>query len=112
MSGLLETQEIVNDLFNATAKTLKLAGAANMGHNQVAASTDAATLVAARAGRRSVTIKNLDAAIVVYVGKATVTAGNGMPLKAGESISIDWTGLIQVIAASGTPTVAYLETYD
>lgn len=87
-------------------------GAANLNNGQVAASVTAATLVAARSTRRSVTIKNLDAAITVYIGKATVTAGNGMQLKAGESISVDTTALIQVIAASGTPTVAFMETYD
>lgn len=87
-------------------------GAASIASAQAAASTSAATLVASRATRRSVTIKNIDPAITVYVGPATVTSGNGMQLKAGESISIDWVGLVQVIAASGTPTVAYMETYD
>lgn len=87
-------------------------GAANQASGQVTTSTSAATLVAARATRRSVTIKNNDASIVVYIGPATVTSGNGMPLKGGESINIDTTALIQVIAASGTPVVAYYETYD
>lgn len=87
-------------------------GAANQASGQVATSTSAATFVAARATRRSVTLKNLDAVITVYVGPATVTSGNGMPLRAGESISIDTVALIQVIAASGTPSVAYYETYD
>lgn len=87
-------------------------GAANYANGQVAASTSAATLVAARATRRSVTIKNTDGAITVYIGAATVTAANGVPLKAGESIAVDTTALIQVIAASGTPSVAYMETYD
>lgn len=87
-------------------------GAANMANGQVAASTIAATLVTARATRRSVTILNMDAAINVFVGVATVTAANGLRLAAGQSISIDSATLIQVIAASGTPSVGYLETYD
>lgn len=99
-------------LWLTTAIQIKPTGAANIATGQVAASTTAATLVAARATRRGVLIKNLDAAIKVYVGPATVTAANGMELKAGESFVVDWTGLIQVIAASGTPAVAYLETYD
>jgi hypothetical protein len=90
----------------------KQVGAANLDNGQVAASTTAGTLIAARATRRSATIKNTDAAITVYVGKATVTAANGMEIKAGQSINIDTTALIQVIAASGTPSVAYIETYD
>lgn len=87
-------------------------GAPSYANNQVAASTTAGTLIAARATRRSVTIRNTDATITVYIGAATVTAGNGMPLKAGESINIDSVALIQVLAASGTPAVAYIETYD
>jgi hypothetical protein len=78
----------------------------------VTASGTPGTLVAARATRRYVTIKNLDAAISVYVGAATVTAGNGMPLKAGESVSLDCTVLVQVLAASGSPVVAFIEVYD
>lgn len=91
---------------------MALRGAANMANGQVTTSTTAATAVAARATRRSVTIKNTDTSITVYIGIATVTSSNGMPLKAGESISIDTTALVQVIAASGTPVVAYVETYD
>lgn len=87
-------------------------GAANIATNQVALSVTAGTLVAARATRRSVMIKNLDPSIKVYIGPATVTVANGMELKGGESVSVDWVGLIQGIAASGTPTVAYMETYD
>ena len=83
-----------------------------MANGQVATSTAAATLVAARATRRSVVIKNMDTTITIYIGVATVTAANGLPLLPGESVSIDWVGLIQAIAASGTPTVAYAETYD
>lgn len=87
-------------------------GAANFANGQVAASTTAATLVAARATRRSVAIKNTSTTITVYYGAATVTNANGVELKPGESQSIDTTALIQVIAASGTPVVAYVETYD
>lgn len=92
--------------------TVKPTGAANTANGQVTASTTAATLKAANATRRSISIVNTDTAITVYVGIATVTTGNGFPLKAGQSISIDNIGLIQVIAASGSPVVAYLETYD
>lgn len=87
-------------------------GAANVATGQVASSTTAGTLLAARTTRRGATFKNLDSSITVYIGPATVTAGNGMQLKAGESISVDTRALVQVIAASGTPTVAYIETYD
>lgn len=87
-------------------------GAPNYANGQVATSTTAGTLIAVRATRRSVTVVNLDSAITVYIGAATVTSSNGFPLRAGQSISIDTTALIQVISASGTPTVAYMESYD
>ena len=87
-------------------------GASTLANGQVAASTTAGTLVASRATRRRVTIKNTDGTITVYVGIATVSAANGMPLLAGESITFDTTALVQVISASGTPTVAYVEEYD
>lgn len=87
-------------------------GAAHEANSQVTASTSAATLIAARATRRSCLIKNTDATITVYIGAATVTAGNGMPLKAGESVSISAVTLVQVIAASGSPVVAVFDEYD
>lgn len=86
--------------------------AANLDTNQVTASTTAGTLVIARPTRLSVLFRNLDAAISVYVGKATVTAGNGMLLRAGESVVFSSVGLIQVIAASGNPVVAYADEYN
>jgi hypothetical protein len=87
-------------------------GAANVAVAQTTTSTSAATLVAARATRRGVYIRNFDTSISVYIGPATVTSSNGMLLKAGESIFLTWVGLIQVIAASGTPVVGTVDEYD
>lgn len=104
------TFSVVAILKRALAKTGT--GAANIATGQAATSTVAATLVIARATRRYVTVKNLDTAITVYVGPATVTSGNGLPLAAGESVNIPWTGLVQVISASATPNVAYADFWD
>lgn len=98
---------VVSGSINATS-----GGAANVANSQVTASTTAGTLVIARPTRVSCLVRNLDAAITVYIGKATVTAANGMPLKAGESVVISAVTLWQVIAASGTPTVAILDEYN
>lgn len=87
-------------------------GAATTANGQVTTSTTAGTLLAARATRRVAFFKNHDAAITVYVGIATVTAGNGVELKPGESMPWYGVGLVQVIAASGTPVVGYVEFYD
>lgn len=92
---------------NSTAQ-----GAANYANGQVTATGTAGTLLAARTTRRSAVFVNTDTSITVYIGKATVTSANGLPLKAGQSISIDSNQLIQVISASGSPVVAYMETYD
>lgn len=87
-------------------------GAANQANSQVATSTSAATLVIARPTRVGCLVKNTDATITVYIGKATVTSANGMPLKAGESVVVTAQTLIQVIAASGTPTVAVFDEFN
>lgn len=97
---------------NLLTQVTRQIGAANYANGQVTATTTAGTLKTATATRRSIMIKNTDAAITVYIGAATVTAANGVPLKAGESIAVDTTALIQVISASGTPVVAYMETSD
>ena len=91
---------------------VKETGATTLATSQVATSGTAGTLAIARATRRSILVRNLDAAISVYVGPATVTTANGMLLKAGESCEFTFTGLLQVIAASGTPTVAIADEYD
>src|ERR1022692_34094 len=62
-------------------------GAANLASSQVTTSTSASTLAVARPTRTSVLFRNLDSTISVYIGPATVTAANGMLLKAGESVS-------------------------
>ncbi len=92
--------------------TVSQAGAAHEANSQVATSTTAGTLIIARPTRRSCLIRNLDSSITVYFGAATVTAGTGMPLKAGESTVVTAVTLWQVIAASGTPTVAVVDEYD
>jgi hypothetical protein len=92
--------------------TVSQAGAANAAGSQVAASTTAGTLVVARATRRTCLVRNLDAAITVYIGPAGVSVNNGMPIRPGESVVVSAVTLWQVIAASGAPIVATLDEYD
>jgi hypothetical protein len=87
-------------------------GAANYANGQVTAGAASGALVGARVTRRSVTIRNQDAANSVYIGAGTVTSGNGLLLKAGESISIDTTAAINCIRATADVAVGYFETYD
>lgn len=89
-----------------------IVGSLKLNVAQATASTSAAS-IAARPDRRGIVIRNLDAAITIYVsGAPLVSSSNGMPLKAGESISIDTAAAVFYVAASGSPVIAYLETYD
>lgn len=90
----------------------KQPGAASMANGQVALSTTAATLVAARATRRRVIIRNTHASINIYVGIATVTSSNGMLIPPGAELTLETTALVQGIAASGSPVASYIEEYD
>lgn len=95
-----------------TVSTPEPTGAANLSTTQVTASTSAATLAIARPTRTSVLFRNLDSSISVYIGKATVSSSNGTLLKAGDSVPFTYVGLIQVIAASGSPVVSIADEYN
>lgn len=95
-----------------TAISGKLTGAANYANSQVTAGVASAQLVAARATRRSVLIRNTDATNSAYIGAGTVTSGNGFLLKAGESVSIDTTAAINCIRDTADVALAVFETYD
>lgn len=79
---------------------------------QVTTSNIAGTLVGANSTRRRCLIKNTDTSITVAIGPATVSMTTGMLLKAGESMEVTATALIQVIAASGSPVVVYSDESD
>lgn len=92
---------------------VKNQGAANGLVGQVVLSVTASQVAPFRLSRHSIAIKNTDAAITVYYGfTSAVTSTTGFPLKAGESQSIDSQRAIFMVSASGTPTIAYSETYD
>lgn len=87
-------------------------GAANQANGQQALTTSAAQVVAARATRRSVLIVNLSTTITVYVGNTGVTSSTGIPVLPGAGVTIPSTTAQFAVAASSTPSVAYLEVYD
>lgn len=94
----------------ANSSPVVTASPVTIANGQVAPTAVAATLLAARALRRQVTFKNIGA-VTVYIGVATVTTANGLPLDPGESITLQSTALVQAITASGTGNVAYVEEY-
>jgi hypothetical protein len=86
-------------------------GAVNMATGQQAITASAAQIVAARTTRRAVAIKNADAALILYVGSASVTTANGQKVGAGETIVIPFTGAIYGIG-SGSLTSTFIDLYD
>ena len=80
---------------------------------QVAVASNAATEICEGldSAGTSIDIRNTDAAITVYLGGSAVTVDTGMPLKAGESISLVLRGssdALYGLAASSTVVVALL----
>lgn len=90
----------------------RFAGATSMATSQLATTVAAATWVVARPTRRSVLLRNHGASDSVYWGVPTVSSLNGVLLKGGESVSVTFTGLIQVIAESNTPKVSFADEFD
>lgn len=86
--------------------------ASEIATGQNALSTTAEEVLAGNKARRSCVILNNDASISVYIGTATVSSSTGILLKAGAAITINTTGPIYAIAASGTPTVSFLAEND
>lgn len=87
-------------------------GSTTLGNGQATAGAASGALVAARVGRKSVTVRNIHATESCYIGAGTVSAANGMLLKALESVALTTTAAINGIRAGSTDvTVAYLEEY-
>lgn len=78
---------------------------------QVALSTTAASVATVSATRRAITVKNIDATISVYVGITGVTSSTGYLLKAGEFVRIESGAAVFAVAASGTPSVAFIAEF-
>ncbi len=88
-------------------------GANNLANGQAVAGSTSSALIAARATRRSVTVRNIHATESCYVGTGTVSSANGFLLKAGESIPIDSVAAINGIRAGSVDVpICYLESYD
>lgn len=86
-------------------------GAGNVVSARVSVLITATALVAARAARRRLLVKNIDTVNPIYVGPATVTVANGMEVKAGESLALFTTAALQAIASGGTVATCVLEEF-
>lgn len=94
------------------AISAKLTGAASIAIGQVTAGVASGVLVASRATRRTVVIRNQDAANSAYIGTGTVTSGNGFLLKTGESVAIETIAALNCIRDSADVALAFIEVYD
>lgn len=82
-------------------------GGASIATAQVAVGTTATQVVAARAGRKSVTLTSTSA---FWVGATGVTSTTGFPVAAGGSITLNTAAAVFAVSAAAT-TVAAIEDY-
>lgn len=68
--------------------------------------------VGSAAAAKSANVKNIGAAILVYLGKSDVSTTTGYPLSPNESVSIDvyGTDTLYAVAVSGAPKIAVLRS--
>ena len=87
-------------------------GAASIASGQATATTSAAIIVPARAGRISVTIENLGTTDT-FLGAAGITTATGMLLVGtkGSAVTIYTQAAVYGIVATGTQAVSFLETF-
>lgn len=94
------------------SRTVREVGTPNFATNQIAVGTSGTLVVAARAGRKSVTLISTTA-VAYYVGSTVgVTAANGFPVQpvAGAGLTIFSAAAVYAVGASAL-TVGYLENY-
>lgn len=70
-------------------------------------STTAVLVVAKDTIQRESTLENTDAAILIYIGPAGVTAATGKKLRPGIPVLLRTLGEVYAISASGTPVIDY-----
>lgn len=103
---------LVIDTLPLPTGAAKEAGTDNMttGVASIPTTTGGTTIVAARAGRRGVEVRNLGTQIV-YVNGGTPTSANWPLYPNGEAVWLPTAGIVKGLSASGTQSVAYAEFY-
>lgn len=90
----------------------KPVGGSSINTNQITVGATATLIVAARAGRQSVSITTT-AATVLYIGASgvTTTTGHYIAASAGATITVNTAAAVYGVVASGTLVVTFLENY-
>ena len=88
-------------------------GSASLTTAQVSITTASTQAVAARAGRRAVTITNITGTQPIFCTSGTATLVNGqlIPAVAGSNFTFPYTGVVNCIASTGAQTVSVTETH-
>ncbi len=106
----------ISTLNTANVSVRILQGAATLASGQIIIGNISTTIAGSRPTRRSATIRNQDSANSGYIGPAPIGTGNGLLLYPGDSVSVDFVGVIAGISLNttnaGNVTFGYLETYD
>jgi len=96
-----------------TTVPVGIIGAPNFATTQVSVTTSNTATVAARSGRRSVTITNITGTQPIYCSGTTATTANGqyIPAVAGANYTVSTAAAINCIAVSSAQTVSVAEAY-
>lgn len=84
-------------------------GGSNIATGQVAVTTAATLVVAARTGRQKVTLSPTSST-VYYVGATGVTTASGVYVAAGSSVTLDTAAAVYAVGAAAV-TISYIEFY-
>ncbi len=106
----------ISTLNTANVSVRIFQGANFVASGQIVIGNISTTIAGSRPTRRSATIRNQDTSNSGYIGPAPIGTGNGLLLYPGDSVSVDFTGVIAGISLNttnaGNVTFGYLETYD
>lgn len=112
IAGMTATGQLAGPKYVTGNANQVLAVGGTITTGQATLGASAAQIVPALSTRRSVAIRNHDAAITIYVGPSGVTTGTGFIVRPNEAVTIRTTAAIFAVATSGTPVVSYLSEND
>lgn len=94
------------------SRSTRAVGAPSFATGQIPVTTSGTLVVAARAGRQSVTLTSVTAVAYAVgpVGAVTTATGFPVPAVAGASVTIATAGAVYAVGASAV-TIGYMETF-
>lgn len=110
-TGVLSVDDGGGSLTIDGTVTANVTKASSLATGQNALSTTAEVVIASNASRIYAEVKNSDSTISMYIGDDnTVSSTTGHLLAAGATFGFEnYTGAVWAVAASGTPTITFVE---